>query len=372
MNDLEDRLTSLLTRVADAVEIRPDLDAVLGDDGVVMPIDLPARRRGWSAALVGAAAALALVVGAVAVGGNGGDTGLATAPVGGESAVYPVFGVLPEGIDATNAVANADAGFVPYPALLLGRVSGEETTDLVLVQVVESDGGLLQGDNPSWGAPTAVPLRARPDGTDTADRYDGTDGRTTVQFRSGDHGVIVNGRTNQAPLLEAVAGQLTVGDDGQVGLPTAIDGRIGGSDAALFDGYTVIGTVQAGAPRIGYAYVSIPPPTGTDGPELSAEVLSGADEVAALIHDGDIQPFTRTRVAGRPSGWSRTTPSIVFEAAPGVYVRVRGSGLDLAGLHDVAAGLRLVGRDTFIATYEQLISRPLAADTTTYGFVFAD
>lgn len=83
MNDVEDRVTSLLTRTAEAVDVEPDIDRVLGAprESNVVPLSSGERRRRRAAVMVvGAAAAVFVAIVAYSVSAPGQDDVEVNAP----------------------------------------------------------------------------------------------------------------------------------------------------------------------------------------------------------------------------------------------------------------------------------------------------
>lgn len=114
MNDVEDRVTSLLTRTAEAVDVEPDIDRVLGapPESNVIPLSSgKSRRRRTAVVAVGAAAAVFVAIVAYSVSTPGRDDVEVDAPAASSGPE-----ASPGGEDASSAPEDASS---PPPRYLV-------------------------------------------------------------------------------------------------------------------------------------------------------------------------------------------------------------------------------------------------------------
>lgn len=374
MTDLDDRLSELLSRSADAVEVRPDLDAVLADDGrgdhgahpVVDVRDRPRRTR---RVLTLAAALLVVlaVVGAVALNADDDEPlGVTDAPLSADDR-FPVFGPLPaalqdrpvEAEDGEGSHQNAmTSNFLPGTPLVsaaIGQVDDEGSVDDVIALVAGAE-GLEDRVGPPLGEVEEIAPGYRMASMAANAGW--------VELYGPGTTVLVVGGPHVTDLVREIAGTgltATVGPDGRPVL-TLRD---------LPDGYSV--TAPPTPPEERRAEIAI----DSEGPVVEGQppapnvlVEAGVGEprlaVSANSAGGSYRP---TDVGGSPGYISATEDLsvVAWTASNGVHLRLI-TDLDEDGALSIARGLRLVDEDEWRAIYgdaEDGVGTTTAEPTTT-------
>lgn len=353
MNDLDDRLTDLLARSAAAVDVHPDVDAVLADDHGPAPlVDLGRRPRDTRRLLALAAAGLVVVVLAgVGLVASRDDRPLeqAQAPVEAPGR-FPVLGHLPADLGDLPVEANDGEGVIgealpsrfrpetPLVHATLGRPADDGT----VADVVQLVAGSEQ-------LPTlAYPI---PPTEDLGDGYS-LDPRTgAIALHAPGATLVVAGGDGAADLLRAIAGTgLTLtGTPGRV--PTLAIGD-------LPDGYEVI-----------------VPPTPTEPEQAEAFVRRGRNDLPVVVETGAGPPGHAVMSAGGPispvdvdggPGWMSTHDGrtrIAWTDPSGVTVSLIAEYGPAEAL-EIARGVALVDEATWRATYpEPSVGHPETATT---------
>jgi len=350
MNDLDDRLSDLLTRSAAAVEVRSDVDAVLADDRDAAVVDIRDRPRRTRRVLALAAALLVVlaVVGAVAlVADDDRPLDVTDSPLSADDR-FPVLGHLPAELQGLRVEANDGEGshhsagtstFHPDTPLVeaaIGKVAADGSVDDVISLVAGAE-GLEQRVGPALGEVQEIDAGYRmtslPESSGWVELYGAG---TTVLLTGGPH---------VEALVRDIAGTgltATVGPDGRPVL-TLRD---------LPDGYTV--TAAPTPPEDRKAEVAIDGNDGDNGrpyvPYVVAE--TGVGEPSLAVGGGSYRPID---VGGSP-GYLASGPeqtAVAWTAPNGVTIRLfTGLGEDEALL--VAEGIELVDGATWRATYPEL------------------
>ncbi len=364
--DLDDRLAELLARSADAVEVSPDLDAVIAPGAVVVDLhDRPDRTR-RRLGLAGIAAALLVVaVGAVLVARDDAPVGVVASPPGIGDA-YPVLGYAPGAI----------AG--DLHALRLGqRIMAEEHDDTTtwdprrgraVIGQRAADGSLASVATVLLGPPGFAGVTAGRGETTHVAGIPATiasGGGQTSAVVSGEAVAVVSGPGDVEGLLAEVPdGDLVLGWEGD--LPTI---QITGGPTEVLVPSAPLPTTEQAVTHSGEAYWSMADGAIPDGlhpgtPRASVRTRTD-DPVAELAWAGGMEPVD----VGGVHGWHvpAVDGGVVAWTAPnGTNVVVEVQGLapddDLA----VARGLRLVDEATWRRTYDEpLAADPASRETTT-------
>lgn len=369
MNDLDDRtadrLADLLARSGAAVDVEPDVDAVLAGAGAAPLVALGRRPRDTRRLLALAAAVLVLVgltgVALVAVRDDRPReraeapppaTTTAADPATAPAERFPVFGHLPGAfgdavIEATAGEGShrsgAIGGFAPDTPLVraaFGRVADDGTVSDVVLLTAGAEAEAEQAVPPIGEAEDlggGYRMAVLPESSGWVELY----GPGTT--------VLLVGGPGTADLVRGLGGTgltATVGDDGGVVLDVG----------ALPDGLEVV----------------VPPAPAADA-EAETYVDSAASELFALAETGVGPPLLAAALAGgttRPvdvagaPGYvtvSEGRTLVAWTAADGVDVAITVSADEEDALA-VAAGVELVDEATWRATYPD-VGPPAAPET---------
>ncbi|HMJ77508.1 MAG TPA: hypothetical protein VK507_16125 [Iamia sp.] len=339
MNDLDDRLSDLLTRSAAAVEVRPDVDAVLDGDAGDSPgaavVDLGRRPRdGRRLLALAAAVVVALLAAGVVTTRDGGGSDPLDATAGGAALVYPVADHLPAAVAdeayivtvSTQMATGEVRPIVPAARAVLGR-RGSAGAQVGLATVQLGHPGSQPFDEVEGDDLTVAGRRAK-----VVQR----DGTTSVVVE-GDPVLEVDGPGDVVGLLQQIPdGGLVTGWDGEV--PTLV--LTGGTEVLVPPGPVVDGpspTVIAG-------------PEPADGP--SVEVATQVDTpIAELADAGAVEPVDIGGVTGYVAAPEGGRVAWTTAEGTNVVVRVRGLGAD--DLLRVARSVRLVDEATWLESYDR-------------------
>ncbi|HEV7722392.1 MAG TPA: TlpA disulfide reductase family protein [Iamia sp.] len=359
MNDLDDRLTDLLTRSAAAVEVRPDVDAVLGDDRDAAVVDLGRRPRDVRRLLALAATVLVVVgLGAAALVARPDDTrplDVTDAPAAERR--FPVFGDLPASLRDHRIEATDGAGTVHSFG---DREDGDQLVRAALGKVAD-DGSVSDVIQlvASASTPEGPPGPPADEIEDLGGGYRLAVTVGQVEVYGPGTTVVAVGGPDTEDLIREIAGTSLTATTVVDGVPTLTLGD-------LPDGYTVTAPPTPADPEQAEAFVE-----GDYGvPTTVVETGVGSPDLAVISAGGSYVPVDIDGAPGVIAVRERRT-IVAWTAPGGVHVRVASDlGEDDALL--IARGIRLVDQAEWRRTYPERPegeAPPIPAATTDHPLV---